>query len=208
MSDSFAPLFDEWAKNYDAQVTKADKGFFNQYQRILSEMLRVSMELCPPPAKVLDIGIGTGNAAGLLVNKGYAVYGIDISSKMLDKCAEKFPSINLKRGDFLDIPFKDQTFDLIISGYALHHLMDNEKSKAISLFNDYLSPKGAVIIYDVMFYDDVELYKGQEALGDRYDYDEHYCIVTDLKTFFQDAGFTADVRRLTEYVWIASATRA
>ena len=156
---------------------------------------------------MLDIGIGTGNAAGLLVNKGFEVYGIDISQKMLDKCAEKFPSINLKMGDFLDIPFKDETFDLIISGYALHHLTKNEKSKAISLFNDYLSPKGAVIIYDVMFYDDTELYKGQEALGDRYDYDEHYCIVTDLKAFFQDAGFTADVRRLTEYVWMASATR-
>lgn len=206
-NDNLVPLFDKWSESYDAHVTKEQTGYFNKYELILNEALRVGVELCPPQAKVLDIGIGTGNAAGLFVNKGYQVYGVDISSKMLSKCAEKYPSIKLEKGNFLDIPFKDEIFDLIISGYALHHLTDNEKSKAISGFKNILSPKGAVIIYDIMFYDEDELCKEQKAAGDKFDYDECYAIVTQLSTAFKNEGFITDVRRLTEYVWIAAARR-
>lgn len=206
-NDNLVPLFDKWAENYDAQVTKEKTGFFNKYELVLNEALRVGMELCPPPAKILDIGIGTGNAAGLFINMGYQVYGVDISSKMLDKCSEKHPSIKLEKGDFLDIPFKGEIFDLIISGYALHHLTDNEKNKAISVFKNFLSPKGAIIIFDIMFYDNDALHEAQKTLGDKFDYDEHYAYVTQVSTSFKNEGFITDVRRLTEYVWIATAKR-
>jgi 2-polyprenyl-3-methyl-5-hydroxy-6-metoxy-1,4-benzoquinol methylase len=42
-----------------------------------------------PPARVLDVGCGTGSVAVLLAELGFTVQGIDLSPRMLEQAAAK-----------------------------------------------------------------------------------------------------------------------
>src|SRR5699024_12734590 len=71
---------------------------------------------------VLDIGIGTGNFIAEYIGDAKKVYGVDISTKMLEEAKKKFPSIKVETGDFNNIPFESVYFDLITSSFSLHEV--------------------------------------------------------------------------------------
>ncbi len=71
--------------------------------------------------KVLDIGCGRGWFMSRLQEKGYEVFGIDISPPRL-KEASRYGAVIMASADKL--PFKDSSFDIITSLTVLHH-MDN-----------------------------------------------------------------------------------
>ena len=72
-----------------------------------------------PGSKVLDAGVGTGRFALPLQTKGFDVAGIDISTRMMEKAAEKGVD-NLVRSDVCALPFKDLAFDYALSVHLIH----------------------------------------------------------------------------------------
>jgi arsenite methyltransferase len=86
------------------------------------EITKELAELCHigKDTKVLDVASGTGESAFYLVrNFGCMVIGIDISEYMIErskrKAIEKGVIIEFKKGDAHDLPFTDNTFDVVIS---------------------------------------------------------------------------------------------
>src|SRR3989338_4671620 len=82
------------------------------------------------PGKILDVGCG--NCRNLLpfFIKKFDCYGIDFSENMI-KEAKKFVSkknmkVNLKVGDVSKLPYKDKSFDYLLSFAVLHHLKNPE----------------------------------------------------------------------------------
>lgn len=69
---------------------------------------------------LLDVGCGTGVTS----NFGCNVVGLDPSIKLLDKCS--FP-IKKVLGEAENIPFKDKTFDIVVSITAIQNFHDIEK---------------------------------------------------------------------------------
>jgi len=67
--------------------------------------------------KILDVGCGTGLSTTVLEERGFKAIGIDISQPMLDIAKKK--GLAVKKADFTDLPFKDRTFDALISISAL-----------------------------------------------------------------------------------------
>src|SRR3990167_9572227 len=65
------------------------------------------------------IDIGCGNCRNLLSFKNLELYGIDFSSKMLEKakifCNKNKLKVNLKKSDMRKIPFGDNFFDYCLS---------------------------------------------------------------------------------------------
>jgi len=55
--------------------------------------------------KVLDIGIGTGLCSELFHKAGLHIYGMDISSKMLEFSRKKMPDIHFSKHDLLVEPY-------------------------------------------------------------------------------------------------------
>mgnify|MGYP002243576125 CR=1 FL=1 len=82
--------------------------------------------------KILEIGVGTGNLAGKFLQNKYHIIGIDQSRQMLAVAKEKYPKLHVRLGEFLKIPYENQTFDVIVSTYAFHHLDEEEKRVAIA----------------------------------------------------------------------------
>jgi len=83
----------------------------------------------------LDICTGTGDIAIKLAkeNKG-KVIGLDFVEEMLEIANLKAKNLKLdkvltfKQGDFLNLPFEDNTFDVVTVGYGLRNVTDIPKA--------------------------------------------------------------------------------
>jgi SAM-dependent methyltransferase len=73
--------------------------------------------------KILDLGVGTGRFAYPLQKIEIDVVGVDANSTMLRKARSKGLE-NLVMGDACALPFRDGTFEVIISVHLLH-LIEN-----------------------------------------------------------------------------------
>ncbi|MBB4909180.1 class I SAM-dependent methyltransferase [Actinophytocola algeriensis] len=76
-----------------------------------------------PPARVLDVGTGTGHVSLLLAGLGYDVTGIDLAEGMLAKAKEKAAELpdppDLRLGDAVAPDFPAASFDVVTSRYVL-----------------------------------------------------------------------------------------
>ena len=85
----------------------------------------VRLEHCPPPARVLDVGCGTGALAARLAERGYEVVGLDPSRRDARgdarACARDVAAC---RASATEMPFADGEFDLSLSVATMHHIAD------------------------------------------------------------------------------------
>jgi len=105
------------------------------------------------PETILDIATGTGDQAiALSALKPKKVTGLDISSGMLDVGRMKIAKlglselIDMKLGDSEDIPFEDNSFDVITVSFGVRNF-ENLK-KGLSEMYRVLKPGGKAIILE------------------------------------------------------------
>lgn len=72
-----------------------------------------------PGERVLDLGTGTGTAAGLASGDGRGVTGLDAAAGMLEIARAEVPGVTFIDGDFGALPFADAPFDVVIACHAL-----------------------------------------------------------------------------------------
>ena len=103
--------------------------------------------LPPPPARLLDLGCGTGWTSEFYARTGYAVTGLDISIDMVRAAVRirSFPSLNFVVADFEQMPVS-AAFDAIVSYGALHHAQN--LSSALSSCRRALRPNGLMIVME------------------------------------------------------------
>jgi SAM-dependent methyltransferase len=81
--------------------------------------------------KVLDVGCGTGvlarEALGRVGQEGQVV-GLDLNEGMLTVAARAEPKIEWRQGDAASLPFKDASFDVVVSQFALMYFPDRVAS--------------------------------------------------------------------------------
>jgi len=70
-------------------------------------------------ASVLDVGAGTGMFTYWWSQRMQTVTGLELSENMIERSAV---SELLQVGDVYDIPFPDDSFDIVFSASLLHHL--------------------------------------------------------------------------------------
>ncbi|WP_340399681.1 methyltransferase domain-containing protein [Paenibacillus sp. FSL H8-0079] len=103
--------------------------------------------------KGLDIGTGTGNLAGKLLQHGADMTAIDQSREMLRRCRTKYPEMHVKLGNFLALPFADHSFDFVVSSFAFHHLSPDQQGLALQEMQRVLTSRGRIGLTDLMFVD-------------------------------------------------------
>lgn len=145
--------FDSWASGYDKSIKSNIGGlkFYKNYDKHLDTVYEETIMKNNKDIKILDIGVGTGNLSKIFLENGYDITGLDQSREMLNVSKEKFPNLKLRLGEFLKIPFENNTFDSIVSTYAFHHLNEDEKILAIDEMLRVLKDDGEIVIGDLMF---------------------------------------------------------
>jgi len=66
-----------------------------------------------PGRRVLDIGSGAGAFLLLVADRGGEPHGIDASDALIEFARGRLPDADLRVGEMEDLPWEDQTFDLV-----------------------------------------------------------------------------------------------
>jgi tRNA (cmo5U34)-methyltransferase len=115
------------------------------------------LEALPTPVtRVLDLGCGNGNLIDLVLGArpgvGLAV-GLDNSAPMLHLARERFdvdPRVRIEEHD-LDRPLAaGSDFDVVISGFAIHHLAHERKRSLFGEIVAALRPGGGFVNLEVV----------------------------------------------------------
>ena len=104
---------------------------------------------------VLDVGCGTGTLAmevACRVGRAGRVAGFDPGTEQIAraraKAARRNAPIEFKVGVIEQLPFPDQTFDVVLSTLMMHHLPAPLKRQGLAEIARVLKPKGRLVIAD------------------------------------------------------------
>jgi ubiquinone/menaquinone biosynthesis C-methylase UbiE len=104
-------------------------------------------ELIPIGSRILDISIGDGVYSEYFIEKGYDVYGTDISDLAIKTMREKHPENTWVVHDTLNrFPFSNNFFDLVFARLALHYFSIDEVEKILPDIERILKPEGYLYI--------------------------------------------------------------
>ncbi|MFN5696845.1 MAG: class I SAM-dependent methyltransferase [Cyanobacteriota bacterium] len=83
-----------------------------------------------PGQRFLDICCGTGHAAAAALERGAAVWGVDLAPAMVERARRQAPGGEFQVGDAEALPFEDDRFDAAGCWFGLNHLPDQERALA------------------------------------------------------------------------------
>ena len=140
-----------WARAYDALVWVLTRGNERRFREHIVELVRPS-----PGESVLDVGCGTGTvaiAAKARVGPGGHVCGIDASPEMVAraqrKAAKAGVDIRFENIGVEQLPFADDSFDVVCSTLMLHHLTDEGLEAGIREIARVLRSGGRYLAVDI-----------------------------------------------------------
>jgi tRNA (cmo5U34)-methyltransferase len=118
---------------------------------------RALREVLPPAARsVLDLGCGDGRLAALVLATCPGierVVAVDASPPMLAAAAERFAGdarVEVVEGDLRDPIGGHGRFDVVVSGFAIHHLEDDRKRSLYVEAASALEPGGVLANLEVV----------------------------------------------------------
>ena len=119
--DGVRTMFDRIAPVYDLMNGLMTAGLDQRWRRMTAEAA------VRPGDRVLDACCGTGDLAVAAHAAGGEVTGLDFSEKMLERARRKSSAIEWMRGDVLELPFEDASFDAATVGFGVRNVADLER---------------------------------------------------------------------------------
>jgi len=121
--DTRAPEYDDWYLGRGGFAERDRPGWDEE----LAQLLAVIEAL--PAKRTLDVACGTGFLTRHL--RGH-VTGLDQSARMLAIAAERRPDATFVRGDALDLPFADDSFERLFTGHFYGHLEEDARVRFLA----------------------------------------------------------------------------
>jgi ubiquinone/menaquinone biosynthesis methyltransferase len=106
----------------------------------------VALSGARPGLRALDLACGTGDIAFALAAQGADAVGLDITHRMLQLARAKSTAARFVTGDMLALPFRDEAFDIVTTGYGLRNVPD--LARAIAEMRRVLRPGGVLLSLD------------------------------------------------------------
>jgi SAM-dependent methyltransferase len=123
---------------------------FDAERRAAAWRAEFARVLPPPPARVLDLGCGTGWVSLLLAGMGYTVRGVDLGENRLAfaraKAREQHVEVSFEKGDAHDPPGEPGSVDAITSRNLFWTLED--PAAALHSARRLLRPGGTLVVID------------------------------------------------------------
>ena len=141
-------------KFYDSiadEYTDAVRRCVPRYDEMLSALFAYLPEDFSP-GDVLELGCGTGNLT-IRINERFPnakVMAVDLSGESLKVCRSRLcnPNVRLVRADLRELDFQRESFNLVVSSIAIHHLRDDEKEELFGKLYHWLTDDGIFTFSD------------------------------------------------------------
>lgn len=131
--DKFAPFYDFFETAYNG---KCYKGIAEKIKEYVTE-----------DDIVLECACGTGLLTVPMAQKCKKLIATDLSSGMLRQATQKvanYPNTKVGKANILQLPFKENAFDVVVAANVIHLL--DEPEKALSELKRVCKPKGKIIL--------------------------------------------------------------
>jgi SAM-dependent methyltransferase len=153
VTDELRALWDAEALTFDEAP---DHGLADPETRAAWRELLLA-HLPPAPARVADLGCGTGTLSVLLADEGYDVHGVDLSPEMIDRARSKAGdrSVAFAVGDASDPDLPTGGFDVVLSRHVLWALPD--PVAGLRRWCDLLAPGGRLLLVEGRWFNDAGL---------------------------------------------------
>ncbi|KAJ3992624.1 S-adenosyl-L-methionine-dependent methyltransferase [Lentinula boryana] len=140
-------------------------------------------QLLPKGSKVLELGCGAGlPATQQLVDQGFEVIGVDISSSQLELAKEHVPAAQFMLGDMMAMEFTEGSFEAVTAFYSLFHLPRDEHGPMLKKMVGWLKPGGWLLF-------NLETKEDDQMLDDW----------MGVKMFWSSLGIEGNKQMLVEY---------
>lgn len=104
---------------------------------------KLSTYLHNPHPKLLEIGCSTGTALQVAVDRGWQVYGLDVSERSIEIARRKLERDTIRVGDLFDNPFGNDSFDVIALFDVIEHI--REPVRVFKRLRALLSDNGLIL---------------------------------------------------------------
>jgi SAM-dependent methyltransferase len=144
----------------DAQVGGLHEHFQDDYDRFFTDYddFRYRNERHLPKCidalnvagkRVLEIGLGEGSDSERLIRNGASWTGIDLTAESIERVRTRLtlrglPYDALQQGSVLELPFENDTFDVVFSHGVLHHVPDIQRAQ--TEISRVLRPGGELVV--------------------------------------------------------------
>ena len=128
MKKDFVELSKKWFDKQAPVYDETNTILYSKYGKISCENIYDYLKN-KEYEKLLDIGCGTGYLINMLAKEYDAEFtGLDLSPEMINQAKSK----NIKNSTFIegrsdDLPFKNDTFDVITCSQSFHHYPETDK---------------------------------------------------------------------------------
>lgn len=101
--------------------------------------------------KILETGCGSGGNLWMLAEQGFDSFGIDLSKSSIRlakmNLRKKKLQANLVQGDMVNLPYKNNFFNVIVDVFSSCHLTTNEGINFLDICNKKLKKNGLFFSY-------------------------------------------------------------
>lgn len=185
-AQGIAEFWDNAASRYEAEHALAN---IPVWQNVLSSLIGDDKAL-----RILDIATGTGMIANMLGGAGYTnVTGVDLSEGMMriaiNHAREQNTNADFIYGNAMELPFEDNTADVIINSRLLWTL--SEPQNAIAEWYRVLRPGGKVIAINELEEEGIRC-PGMDSYADETrvaEYPFGNVVREEIVSVFEKAGF-------------------
>ena len=141
-------FYDDLSSKYTDLIKKC----VPRYQEMLYSMFQYIPENFKPK-RIIDLGCGTGNLTREILDHfpDAEIHALDLSEEILDECKKRFPNahdITYIKADFKHMNLEPNTYDLVMSSIAIHHIEDPFKIKLYKDVFRALKANGLFIFAD------------------------------------------------------------
>ena len=163
MSDSHA---DRVREAFSTQAPAFEDARFNRLFTLDASWLFECLEL-DGRELLLDVAAGTGHVARTLSGRVRAAVALDATPAMLaagraSADSEGIRNVIFQQGDATELPFLDETFDVVVSRFALHHV--ERPDAMLAEMARCLRPGGRLAVADMVADEGAELAQSQNRI--------------------------------------------
>ena len=139
-----------WARSYDVLIRVFSFGRERAFREKVVDLAGIK-----PGETVLDVGCGTGTLTMVAKERAGSdgtVHGIDAAPEMIREAQRKAArdglDIRFQTALIEELPFPDDSFDVVLSSLMLHHLPPDLKRRGIAEIARLLNPGGRFFAVD------------------------------------------------------------